>query len=169
MRTKLYVNRRYLKNNENEETCELVPASQVKESKPLFPNNFVISFLVAALTLAGIIITAMIRSRDKDPGYDHISPDDAKRCMNADEDITILDVRDRNEYAKGHIPGARCIPVRTIDETIYEQIPDKNATVLVYCITGRRARKAVRRLFLLGYTDVREFGGIKNWPYDIIK
>ena len=45
--------------------------------------------------------------------------------------------------------------------------PDKNALWLVYCRTGRRSADAVQKLEALGYTDLRDLGGILSWPYEI--
>ena len=48
-----------------------------------------------------------------------------------------------------------------------EVLPDKNALWLVYCRTGRRSADAVQKLEALGYTDLRDLGGILSWPYEI--
>ena len=71
------------------------------------------------------------------------------------------------EDDSGHIPGAVLLPVNSIDETRAAQvIPTKDTTVLVYCRSGNRSRTASARLAGLGYTQVYEFGGIRDWPYE---
>lgn len=84
------------------------------------------------------------------------------------QDVIILDVREQEEYDSGHIPGAVLLPVGTIDEdTAAEVIPEKDATLLVYCRSGNRSRTAASALAKLGYTNIYEFGGINTWPYEI--
>ena len=83
-------------------------------------------------------------------------------------DAVVLDVREQSEYDEGHIPGAVLLPVGSIDEdTAAAVIPEKSATVLVYCRSGNRSKTAAAALAELGYTDVCEFGGINTWPYEI--
>lgn len=100
--------------------------------------------------------------------YEQITGADAKAYMDSGSDYTILDVRRTDEYESGHIPGAICIPVETIDETIGEKLPDKSGLILVYCRSGRRSKVAAEKLVEYGYTNVKEFGGILDWEYEIV-
>ena len=62
------------------------------------------------------------------------------------------------------------LPVGTIsEETAAEVILDKDTVVLVYCRSGSRSKKAAQTLADLGYTQIYEFGGIRDWPYEIEK
>ena len=98
--------------------------------------------------------------------YEQITQEAAKEMMDTQE-VIILDVREQDEYDSGHIPGAVLLPVNSIDETRAAQvIPTKDTTVLVYCRSGNRSRTASARLAGLGYTQVYEFGGIRDWPYE---
>ena len=100
--------------------------------------------------------------------YQKISQDKAKEMMDTQE-VLVLDVREQSEYAGGHIPGAVLLPVGTIDEdTAAAVIPEKDTTVLVYCRSGSRSKRAAKALAGLGYTGIYEFGGIMSWPYDIV-
>lgn len=83
--------------------------------------------------------------------------------------ITVIDVREPSEYSEGHVPTAKLIPLGTIDESVTEKLPDKKAPVIVYCRSGVRSKKADNKLVGLGYTDVRDMGGILDWPYEIEK
>ena len=88
--------------------------------------------------------------------------------MDTQTDYLILDVREEDEYNSGHIPGATLFPVGSIDEQTAQQlIPDKDTLLLVYCRSGNRSKTAAAALAELGYTQVYEFGGINDWPYDI--
>ena len=101
-------------------------------------------------------------------GYQKISQEKAKEMMDTQE-VLVLDVREQSEYAGGHIPGAVLLPVGTIDEdTAAAVIPEKDTTVLVYCRSGSRSKRAAKALAGLGYTGIYEFGGIMSWPYDVV-
>ena len=101
--------------------------------------------------------------------YQQITANDAKKIMDSNTDIVILDVREQNEYDEGHIPGAILIPYTEIENKAESMIPDKNKEILVYCRSGRRSKIAAESLVKLGYTNVKEFGGIIDWPYQIEK
>ena len=80
----------------------------------------------------------------------------------------ILDVREQHEYDSGHVPGAVLLPVGTITEdTAAAVIDELDTVVLVYCRSGNRSKTASQALADLGYTNVYEFGGINDWPYEI--
>lgn len=101
--------------------------------------------------------------------YQTITPEEAKAVMDGNSSYIILDVREQEEYDQGHIPGAVLMPHARTRELAPELVPDRDATVLVYCRSGRRSVLAAQTLAELGYSDVREFGGILDWPYDITK
>ena len=105
---------------------------------------------------------------DSQNAYQQITADQAKDMMDSQSDYLILDVREADEYESGHIPGAVLFPVGSIDRESTEQlIPDKDTLLLVYCRSGNRSKTAALALAELGYTQVYEFGGINDWPYDI--
>lgn len=102
----------------------------------------------------------------KQSGYQQITQEKAKQMMEQ-QDVVILDVREKDEYDSGHIPGAVLLPVGTIDETSAATvIPEKDSVVLVYCRSGNRSKAASKALAELGYTEIYEFGGINTWPYE---
>ena len=100
--------------------------------------------------------------------YHKIEPGIAKKMME-ESSVIILDVRTSEEYNEGHIPGAVLIPDYEILETAEKVLKDKNQTILVYCRSGNRSRKAANNLLYLGYQNVYDFGGIIDWPYEIVK
>ncbi|TAH63631.1 MAG: rhodanese-like domain-containing protein [Anaerolineaceae bacterium] len=83
-------------------------------------------------------------------------------------DIIVLDVRTEEEFNSGHIKDAILIPNNEILERAEEELPDKEATILVYCRSGRRSSLAAENLTGLGYTNVYDFGGIIDWTYEIV-
>ena len=99
--------------------------------------------------------------------YQQITQETAKQMMD-EQDVIILDVREQDEYDSGHIIDAVLLPVGTIDEDrAAAVIPEKDSIVLVYCRSGNRSKTASAALVELGYTQVYEFGGINDWPYEI--
>ncbi len=92
----------------------------------------------------------------------------AREMMDTDSGLIILDVRTQEEYEESHVEGALLLPDYEISEKAEEQLKDKNTTLLVYCRSGRRSALAAQALSDLGYTSVYDFGGIIDWPYDVI-
>ena len=95
--------------------------------------------------------------------------EEAKAVIDAEENVIILDVREQYEYDEGHIPGAVLLPSGSVKAKASEVLPDKNQKILVYCRSGNRSGTAARALVALGYTQIYDFGGIINWPYDVVK
>jgi rhodanese-related sulfurtransferase len=101
-------------------------------------------------------------------GYKKITPEEAIEMME-DGDVIILDVRTQEEYDTGYIRGAVLAPDYEIAEKIEELVPDKDATILIYCRRGRRSENAAKELLEMGYTNVYDFGGLEtDWTGEII-
>ena len=114
--------------------------------------------------------TAIIVTGKSESGsYTQISAEEAKKIMDSDVGYTILDTREQYEFDEEHIPGAILIPYTEIDAKAEEMLPDKNQLILVYCRSGRRSKIAAESLVNLGYTNIVEFGGIIDWPYETEK
>lgn len=99
----------------------------------------------------------------------NITAEEAKKLMDSEEGCIILDVRTREEYDQGHIPGAILIPDTEIEAKAADLLPDKDQLILVFCRSGRRSKLAAQSLADLGYTNIREFGGILDWPYEVVQ
>ena len=102
---------------------------------------------------------------DREVVYVNITAEEAKTLMDTQEDYVILDVRTQEEYDQGHIPGAVLIPDTQIKDEAENVLMDKDQLILVYCRSGRRSKLAAEALVELGYTNIKEFGGIIDWPY----
>lgn len=96
----------------------------------------------------------------------NINAQKAKEIIDTEKDYVILDVRTQEEFDEKHIPNAVLIPDYEIAEKAEEILKDKNQLILVYCRSGRRSKLAAEELVKLGYTNIREFGGIIDWPYE---
>ena len=123
------------------------------------------------LLLAVMCLTACGQDIKNDQGaaYVNITAEEAKQLMDSEEGYIILDVRAQEEYDEGHIPGAILIPHTEIDARAEEVLTDKDQLILVYCRSGRRSKLAAEALVELGYTNIKEFGGIIDWPYEVEK
>lgn len=100
--------------------------------------------------------------------YQYITPKEAKEKMEKEE-VVIVDVRTQAEFAAGHIPDAILVPNETIGKEMPVELPDKEATLLLYCRSGNRSKQAARKLIALGYQNVYDFGGIIDWEGEIVK
>ena len=100
-----------------------------------------------------------------------LSTAQAKERM-AEPGVIVLDVRMQQEYDAGHIANAVLLPLPLIeagDAAVAKALPDKDAEILVYCRSGRRSAIAANALINRGYTNVLDFGGINDWPYEVVK
>ncbi|NLC25840.1 MAG: rhodanese-like domain-containing protein [Fastidiosipila sp.] len=84
------------------------------------------------------------------------------------ENAYLIDVRSEAEYIAGHISGAILMPPEVIADRISEEIPDREAVLLLYCRTGNRSGQAVKQLQELGYSVVINAGGIVEYDGDLI-
>ena len=125
-------------------------------------------FLIALLTLA-FPLGCVGCSDGGSATYDQISGAEAKALMDSESGYIIIDARTQEEYDQGHIPGAILIPEYEIADRAEKELPDKDQLILVYCRSGRRSKIAAEELVKLGYTNVKEFGGIIDWEYETVK
>ena len=100
--------------------------------------------------------------------YEQITPAEAKEIMDSQDGYIILDVRTQEEFDEAHIDGAILIPDYEIADKAESVLKDKDQLLLVYCRSGRRSKLAASELVTLGYTNVKEFGGIIDWPYETV-
>jgi rhodanese-related sulfurtransferase len=137
--------------------------------------------IIAALLLPGILLVSGC-AKDNDSSdaslnmpsqaptgvYQKISAEEAYQMMEDSDDYILLDVRTEEEFEEARIEGAVLLPDYEVQDKAEKQLPDKDATILVYCRSGRRSAIAAEQLIDLGYTGVYDFGGIIDWPYDTV-
>ena len=126
-----------------------------------------IIMLLISLSLFGM--TACGSENGKSSTYEQITAEQAKTIMDTEKDYIIIDARTEEEFAEGHIENAILIPEYEIANRAEKELPDKEQLILVYCRSGRRSKIASEELVKLGYTNVKEFGGIIDWPYEVVK
>ena len=140
--------------------------------------NKKIILTVTVIILTAAVLSGCIQKTNKEQTeatqvnigtYYQIPQDEAKRIMDEESDYIIVDAREQSEYDEGHIKGAIVIPYTEIEQKAEEMLPDKEQLILVYCRSGRRSKIAAQSLANMGYTNVKEFGGIIDWQYGIEK
>ena len=121
------------------------------------------------ILLAVMLLTACgnTKENNQEAVYMNITAEEAKQIMDTETGYIILDVRTQEEYDESHIPGAIVIPNTEIETRAEQELTDKGQMILVYCRSGRRSKQAAEILVALGYTNIKEFGGIIDWPYEV--
>ena len=136
-----------------------------------YEKNIIALFLIlSTLFISGCTtLNKEISSKDQESvKVSKITSEEAKEEMN-NRDVIILDVRTEDEYNSGHIENSVLIPVDDLEDKAEELLVNKEQKILVYCRSGNRSKKAADLLVEMGYTNVYDLGGIKDWPYEIVK
>ena len=126
----------------------------------------IVLMLLISLSLFGL---TACQDGGNNATYEQITPQQAKEIMDTEQEYIIIDARTEEEFAEGHIENAILIPEYEIKDRAEKELPDKDALILVYCRSGRRSKIASEELVKLGYTNVKEFGCIIDWPYETVK
>ncbi len=98
-----------------------------------------------------------------------LSQDEAKKQLESGENIVLIDVRDNNEFAQGHIEGAINIPMAIISDEIENHVADKNQKIFVNCLSGGRSKASCSLIEAKGYTNVHDIGGVMTWSFGLVK
>ena len=128
-------------------------------------RGLIIMFLIS-MSLFGL---TACQGGENNATYEQITAEQAKTIMDTEKDYVIIDARTEEEFAEGHIENAILIPEYEIKDRAQKELSDKEQLILVYCRSGRRSKIASEELVKLGYTNVKEFGGIIDWPYKTVK
>ena len=131
-------------------------------------NKKIITFILTTLVFLFIFSGCDQAKDNKENTYMQITAKEAKALMDKETEYVILDVRTEEEFSEAHIDGAILIPDYEIRAKAESILTDKEQLILVYCRSGRRSKLAANELVTLGYTNVKEFGGIIDWPYEVV-
>lgn len=104
----------------------------------------------------------------REAGAKKISQKEAKEIMDSRK-VTLVDVRTPGEFAQGYIKGAILLPLDRLAIDSVKKLPEKDAEIFVYCLSGNRSRSAASLLARAGYTNVTNIGGIGSWQYGITR
>ena len=111
----------------------------------------VVLYVVMVTGLTALFVWLKGRNTERAPASSAmvVSPED-----DAAHDVVMVDVRTPEEYRAGHKEGALNIPVDEVEQLAPQLLPDKNAVILLYCRTGKRADKAMETLRKMGYSHL---------------
>lgn len=131
-------------------------------------------YIMKKRVLFGVLVCMLIgitacSKENEEMTYKQITMSEAQEIFETPGDYIILDVRTVEEYEAGRIPGAICVPNETIRGAEIDELPDKDQLIYVYCRSGNRSKQAADKLVKKGYTNIVEFGGIKDWSGEIEK
>lgn len=117
-----------------------------------------------SLTLSIILLLLACETRTAEI----IDADQALELLNSDSSIILLDVREYDEHINERIEGSEILPLSVFESLVETVYPDKEATFIVYCNSGRRSDEAIQIMLELGYENIYDLGGIIDWPYETI-
>jgi rhodanese-related sulfurtransferase len=126
-------------------------------------------FAISAAACAPVAVKPSGEAKQPTAAARTISPAEAKKRLESEQGIVLVDVREASEYAQGHIKNSLLLPLGSIEADAPEKLPDKDAVLFVYCRSGRRSAYAAEQLVKMGYTKVFDLGGILDWPYEVTK
>lgn len=127
-------------------------------------NNAILLFAliaILAMSCGGCLRTTV-------PPASPIGDTALKALLASDKNVLMIDVRTPEEYEEGHIPGALNLPLgelslRGAKKKAASIITDHERTLVLYCMTGKRTKKAALALKRLGYTNLRDLGRVSDW------
>lgn len=127
-------------------------------------RNVILGLLII---IAGAIFAMSCNSTSNNSaGEDYTKPDALKALIESkDAQYILIDVRTKEEFDAGHIPGSINIPYDVISRNL--PTTNKDAEIILYCRSGRRSGIAQKTLQGLGYTKVTDFGGVSNWKWSL--
>lgn len=115
----------------------------------------------------------------------NIEATDVQDMLNHDPYMLLVDVRSREAFDAGHIPGAGCMPLEELTDCLYDEalgeagldaianargmeLSDDASAIVLYSATGESSATALTHMEALGYVNVYNAGGIDQWPYEIV-
>lgn len=99
----------------------------------------------------------------------NISVVDLKNKLDNNDKLIILDIREKEDYNKGHIKNSIVLAQNEVAHEIEDIAPEKDTPICVYCYSGNRSARAGMILEYIGYSNVYNLGGIDKWTYELIK
>ncbi|ADU38930.1 Rhodanese domain protein [Variovorax paradoxus EPS] len=115
--------------------------------------------ILIALSSGGMLAWPLIRGS----GGGTLTAQGAVQLINRERAV-LVDVREPEEFATGHMIGAKNVPLNQLDEKLTSTVKNKNVPLLLVCATGARAQRAVAMAKKLGYEQAQAVaGGLKAW------
>lgn len=115
--------------------------------------------LAIALSSGGLLLWPLLRGATQVG----LSPAAAVQSMNREKAV-VVDVCEPEEFAAGHVVGAKNIPLGSLQDKLAAAVKNKNLPLILVCQTGARSAKAMAAAQQLGYTQVQSLaGGLQAW------
>ncbi|WP_233101659.1 rhodanese-like domain-containing protein [Variovorax sp. IB41] len=115
--------------------------------------------ILIALSSGGMLAWPLIRGS----GGGTLTAQGAVQLINRERAV-LVDVREPEEFATGHMIGAKNVPLNQLDEKLASTVKNKNVPLLLVCATGARAQRGVAMAKKLGYEQAQAVaGGLKAW------
>jgi rhodanese-related sulfurtransferase len=118
-----------------------------------------VGWRISVLAVLALALGSMACSAPDESGRGDVSHAELLAAFEAGTPPLLLDVRTPEEYASGHVPGARNVPIDTLSSQLDELAASRGEPVVVYCERGPRASKAADALTAAGFTSVRRLAG----------
>lgn len=133
-------------------------------------NNKAINKIGKTMVAAAVSAIFLLGCASSDSGteYRQVNMNEAVEMMENEKDYIILDVRTEQEFEERHIPDAINVPNEMIGKDEIPELPNKEQLIMVYCRSGNRSKQASEKLVKLGYSNIVEFGGMKDWPGETV-
>lgn len=110
---------------------------------------------------------------------------DIQEIIENDPHMLLVDVRSKEEFDAGHIPGAGCMPAEEMCDCLYDEalgergldaianmrgmeLSDDASVIVLYSGRGERSAQALQHMEAIGYVNVYDAGGLEEWPYDVV-
>lgn len=128
-------------------------------------QSYTLFILIIAL-LAFILYRKFFRTTNRN--ITNISTEEAHQLIETNRDLVIIDVRTKQEFKAGHIPGSKSIPVGEFASRINELKKYKDTPILVHCASGGRSPAAVRILLEHDFSNIYHMKqGLNGWKYGL--
>lgn len=143
--------------------------AKMKQEKTLMSKDHNHSCVIVLLFAVLVFFCGCTKKTLTEQTYLSIDAETAHTMMNDEDNCMVVDVRRPAEFEEGHIPGSVNIPLETLKYEIPEELKNAEGPVLLYCRSGRRSKEAAEILQGQISAPLYEFGGIIDWPYEIVR
>ncbi|MGI1657884.1 MAG: rhodanese-like domain-containing protein [Desulfitobacterium sp.] len=122
--------------------------------------------IIAAVIIVFLFLRRFSTANDK--AIKNLTAEEAYELIKSNKDVVIIDVRTKDEYMKGHIPGSKSFPVGELSTRLSELQKYKDKPVLVHCASGGRSPAALRILLKNDFSQILHLKrGLMGWNYGL--
>lgn len=120
------------------------------------------------IMLLTFYVVKKVTSKILDKNISNVTAEEVNKMLRENKDVVVLDVRTKDEFKAGHIPGAKHIPHTDLKSRISDLEQYKDRPIVVYCASGGRSPVAVRTLAKNNFTKIYHMNkGLRSWNYKL--